>query len=112
MLDFPKWKVWSIWALLAVLCALAVPSLIPESAAPSWLARASRINLGLDLAGGSYLLLEADTQDLANTRIESMRDNIQGQMRNGTPRIDFLVEDLAIQAQAASRIDELNRESQ
>jgi len=31
---------------------------------------------------------------------------------NGTPRIDFLVEDLAIQAQAASRIDELNRESQ
>ena len=89
MLDFPKWKVWSIWALLAVLCALAVPSLIPESAAPSWLARAPRINLGLDLAGGSYLLLEADTQDLANTRIESMRDNIQGQMRNGTPRIDI-----------------------
>ena len=87
MLDFPKWKVWSIWAFLAVLCALAVPSLIPERYAPSWLSRASHINLGLDLAGGSYLLLEADTQDLATTRIESMRDNIQGQMRNGTPRI-------------------------
>ena len=62
MLDFPKWKVWSIWGVLALLCALAVPSLIPESASPAWLARAPRINLGLDLAGGSYLLLEADTQ--------------------------------------------------
>ena len=87
MLDFPKWKVWSIWGLIAVLCALAIPSLVPERYAPAWLARASHINLGLDLAGGSYLLLEADTQDLANSRIESMRDNIQGQMRNGTPRI-------------------------
>jgi preprotein translocase subunit SecD len=89
MLDFPRWKVVSIWAVLALLCALAIPSLIPQSAAPGWLARAPRINLGLDLAGGSYLLLEADTQDLANSRIESMRDNIQGQMRNGTPRIEI-----------------------
>ncbi|MDQ2892077.1 MAG: protein translocase subunit SecD [Pseudomonadota bacterium] len=87
MLDFPKWKVWSIWAFLGVLCALAIPSLIPERYAPSWIASAPHVNLGLDLAGGSYLLLEADTQDLANTRIEAMRDNIQGQMRNGTPRI-------------------------
>ncbi|MDE0879641.1 MAG: protein translocase subunit SecD [Sphingomonas bacterium] len=87
MLDFPKWKVWSIWGVLAFLCALAVPSLIPERVSPGWLANAPRINLGLDLAGGSYLLLEADTQELANSRIESMRDNIQGQMRNGTPRI-------------------------
>ena len=31
---------------------------------------------------------------------------------SGAPRVDFLAEDLAIQAQAASRIDELNRESQ
>ncbi|PAV67566.1 hypothetical protein WR25_17260 [Diploscapter pachys] len=48
-----------------------------------------RVNKGLDLAGGSYLMLEADTQDLANTRIEAMRDQIQGTMRNGTPRIDI-----------------------
>ena len=31
---------------------------------------------------------------------------------SGAPRADFLAEDLAIQEQAASRIDELNRESQ
>ena len=86
MLDFPKWKVWAIWGVLAVLCALAIPSFLPESTTATWPIH-PRINKGLDLAGGSYLLLEADTQDLATSRIESMRDNIQGQMRNGTPRI-------------------------
>ena len=86
MLDFPRWKVWSICGLLAVLCALAIPSLLPEHVTAGWPVH-PRINKGLDLAGGSYLLLEADTQDLANSRIEAMRDNIQGQMRNGTPRI-------------------------
>ncbi|WP_203308327.1 protein translocase subunit SecD [Sphingomonas beigongshangi] len=86
MLDFPRWKVTAIWALLAVLCALAIPSFFSEEQTAHWPIH-PRINKGLDLAGGSYLLLEADTQDLANSRIESMRDQIQGTMRNGTPPI-------------------------
>ena len=88
MLDFPRWKVASIWAVLALLCALAIPTFLPESMTANWPFH-PRVNKGLDLAGGSYLMLEADTQDLANTRIESMRDQIQGTMRNGTPRIDI-----------------------
>ena len=89
MLDFPRWKVVSIVALLAALCSLALPSLVPERFAPAWLARAPRINLGLDLAGGSYLMLEADTADLANARLETMRDQVSTEMRRGTPRIDI-----------------------
>ena len=88
MLDFPRWKIASIIGLLAVLCALAIPSFFSESTTSKWGAIPHpRINLGLDLAGGSYLLLEADTADLANTRIEAMRDSVAGTMRNGTPRI-------------------------
>ncbi len=90
MLDFPRWKVASIIGLLAVLCALAIPSFFPESTTNRWGAIPHpRINLGLDLAGGSYLLLEADTADLANSRLEVMRDSVAGTMRNGTPRIDI-----------------------
>src|SRR5258708_931392 len=74
MLDFPRWKVVSILVLLAALMALAIPSFIPESQTKNWGAFPHpRINLGLDLAGGSYLLLEADTNELANSRLESMR---------------------------------------
>ena len=76
MLDFPRWKVASIWAVLAVLCALAIPTFLPESMTANWPFQPSRVNKGLDLAGGSYLMLEADTQDLANTRIEALREQI------------------------------------
>ena len=90
MLDFPRWKVGSIIGLLVALCLLAVPSFLPESTTSKWgWIPHSRVNLGLDLAGGSYLLLEADTADLAATRIEAMRDSVAGTMRNGTPRIEI-----------------------
>jgi preprotein translocase subunit SecD len=88
MLDFPRWKVWSIIGLLAVLCALAIPSFLPERITNSWPVH-PRINLGLDLAGGSYLLLEADTKDLAATRIDAMREQVATEMRRGTPRIEI-----------------------
>ncbi|WP_428968727.1 protein translocase subunit SecD [Sphingomonas sp. Xoc002] len=90
MLDFPRWKVASIVALLAALCLLAIPSFLPESVTNSWGAIPHpRVNKGLDLAGGSYLLLEADTGDLANTRLETMRDQVAAEMRRGNPRIDI-----------------------
>ncbi|HVF93788.1 MAG TPA: protein translocase subunit SecD, partial [Sphingomonas sp.] len=88
MLDFPRWKVWSIVAFLAALCALAVPSFLPERVTAGWPVK-PRINLGLDLAGGSYLLLEADTKDLAGTRIDAMREQVATEMRRNTPRIEI-----------------------
>ena len=90
MLDFPRWKVAWIWGLLAVLCLLAVPSFLPERVTNQWGAIPHpRINLGLDLAGGSYLLLEADTADLANTRLDTMRDQVATEMRRAQPRIEI-----------------------
>ena len=88
MLDFPRWKVVAISAFLAVLCALAIPSFLPERITAG-LPVHPRINLGLDLAGGSYLLLEADTADLAATRLEAMREQVQTEMRRATPPIEI-----------------------
>ena len=86
MSDFPRWKVWSIIGFLAALCLLAVPSFLPERITNRWPIH-PHINLGLDLDGGSYLLLEADTNDLATSRLETMRDQVSTEMRRGTPRI-------------------------
>ncbi len=88
MLDMPRWKSLLIGGALALLCLLAIPSFVPERYLGGWAERLPRINLGLDLAGGSYLLLEADTQDLSNTRIEALRDQVQTEMRRQRPRID------------------------
>ena len=73
MLDFPRWKIWSIILVLAVGVMLSVPSFIPESTASRLgLGGLPRINLGLDLSGGSHLMLEADTADLAKQNIIKM----------------------------------------
>ena len=89
MLDFPRWKIASILGLLACLMALAIPSFFPEDQTKAWgWIPHPRVNLGLDLAGGSYLLLEADTADLAKTRVGTMRDQIQSEMSRA-PAIDI-----------------------
>jgi len=90
MLDFPRWKVVSIWLLLAALMALSIPSFFPSAQTKTWgWIPHPHVNLGLDLAGGSYLLLEADVNDLANSRIETMRDQIGAELKRATPRIDI-----------------------
>jgi preprotein translocase subunit SecD len=89
MLDFPRWKVWSIWLVILIGIAFAVPSLFPKSEVekwPSWVPR-TQINLGLDLAGGSQLLLEADERDAAKQRLEAMEETVTTELRRGEPRI-------------------------
>lgn len=91
MLDFPKWKVWAVWLSIAVCFLLAIPSFVPENMRerwPGWIPQPS-INLGLDLAGGSSILLEADTADLARTRLAAKRDEIETEFRRQDPRIDI-----------------------
>ena len=87
MLDFPRWKIASIIGVLLIGILLAVPSLMPESTAKQLgLGFAPRISLGLDLAGGSHILLEADTADVAKTRLSSMEDTVRAAMRKNTPQ--------------------------
>ena len=88
MLDFPRWKVGWICGLLAALCAIAIPSFIPERITDTWGSFPHpRINKGLDLAGGSYLLLEADVADVKTQRIAQMRETVTTEMRRNSPRI-------------------------
>ena len=86
LLDFPRWKIVGIIGLILIGILLAVPSFVPERAMPF---RAPRINLGLDLSGGSHLLLEADATSLLKQRLEQMQETIRTEMRRGDPKIDI-----------------------
>jgi preprotein translocase subunit SecD len=82
MLNFPRWKVWSITliALLGVL--LAIPSMLPGHVTEEWPGFLKpRINLGLDLAGGSQLLLQAETGSFDRQRLETLEEVIEGEAR-------------------------------
>ncbi|HET8749801.1 MAG TPA: protein translocase subunit SecD [Sphingomicrobium sp.] len=91
MLDFPKWKVWLIAIVIAFGVLLSIPSLIERTPLashwPSWLPN-HKISLGLDLAGGSHLLLEADAADAQKTRIQAMEDSVTTELRHD-PRIEI-----------------------
>jgi len=90
MLEFPKWKVWLVSLVVALGVLLSIPSLIsgtPYSGAwPKWLPH-YKVNLGLDLAGGSHLLLEADAQDALKQRLQAKEDEVATELRRD-PRID------------------------
>lgn len=83
MLDFPRWKTYSIYLILALGLLFAIPSFVPEKTVDSWPAFVpkERINLGLDLAGGSHILLEADVEDVTKTRLETMEKTVRAAMR-------------------------------
>lgn len=89
MLDFPRWRVWMLSLLVLCGVLLAIPSVLPTSmrAQLAQFVPTPTINLGLDLAGGSHILLEADTSQLAETRLEALEDSVRSAMRRTDPRV-------------------------
>lgn len=88
MLNFPRWKIWLVLASLAVGAIFAVPSFLPDrifGQLPA--ALQARVNLGLDLSGGSHILLEANPDEIAQQRLENMEEQVRTEMRRGDPRI-------------------------
>ena len=90
MLEFPRWKVWLVSLVVALGVLFSIPSLIagtPYAASwPKWLP-SYKISLGLDLAGGSHLLLEADARDAQKQRLQAMEDSVATELRRD-PRIE------------------------
>ncbi|BFL65416.1 Protein translocase subunit secD [Roseomonas mucosa] len=79
MLYFARWKVAAILGVIALGILLCLPNFLPSSALPSWAQR--QISLGLDLRGGSYLLLEVDLNRVAHDRLEAIADGARTQLR-------------------------------
>jgi preprotein translocase subunit SecD len=118
MLSFPRWKVWGISLICLIGSLMAVPSFLPASVfnqLPGF-ARGSHINLGLDLAGGSQLLLEAQTQDLSRTRAEAMEETMGREFRTASPAIRAQITsangEVRITPEDPARLQEANRLAQ
>lgn len=91
MLDFPRWKVWLIWMSIALCVVFAMPSIVPGQylkALPKSFAE-TKINLGLDLSGGSHILLEADRASFIKQHIETMEETVRTEMRRGGDKIEI-----------------------
>ena len=79
MLYFQTWKV----ALILAVCALGVIFTLPNAFStktvaswPGFLPK-HQVSLGLDLRGGSYLLLEVDMASVEHDRLNNLVDELR-----------------------------------
>jgi preprotein translocase subunit SecD len=82
MLYFTRWKALAIILTALVVCLCAVPNFFPEAQVKTWPAWAQRrLVLGLDLQGGSYLLLEVDSNYVKKEKLDQIRDDVRRTLR-------------------------------
>jgi preprotein translocase subunit SecD len=82
MLYFTRWKALAIILTALVVCLCAVPNFFPEAQVKTWPAWAQRrLVLGLDLQGGSYLLLAVDSNYVKKEKLDQIRDDTRRVLR-------------------------------
>ncbi|MGC2316246.1 MAG: protein translocase subunit SecD [Bradyrhizobium sp.] len=83
MLYFTRWKALAIILTALVVCLCAVPNFFPESTVKGWPKWAQRrLVLGLDLQGGSHILLEVDANAVKKDKLDQVRDDVRRALRD------------------------------
>jgi len=83
MIHFSRWKIILIFALCTLGLVLAAPNLFSKqqlAGFPGWVPK-STLNLGLDLRGGSHLLLEVDLKAAYKERLTNLVQAIRAELR-------------------------------
>ena len=83
MLYFTRWKAAAIILTALIVCLFAVPNFFAESTVKRWPTWAQRhLVLGLDLQGGSHILLEVDSNAVRKEKLEQTRDDVRRVLRD------------------------------
>ncbi len=114
MVQIPRWQVFVILAVLLAGVVFAAPNLLPRDATeklPDWVP-SQQINLGLDLQGGSYLLLEVDIDSVIREQMEGLVDGIRLELRRekiGYTGLGVSGDAVVFSLRDPSRIDEVRQ---
>jgi preprotein translocase subunit SecD len=82
MLYFTRLKALAITLTALAVCLCAVPNFFPAATVKTWPVWAQRhLVLGLDLQGGSYLLLEVDSNYVKKEKLDQVRDDTRRVLR-------------------------------
>lgn len=77
MLEFPKWKIFLVILICLGGVFLALPNFLPKE----WSDDASTVNLGLDLQGGSHLLMSVDFNTYFKENLQGTVDDVRLTLR-------------------------------
>ncbi|MGB3500025.1 MAG: protein translocase subunit SecDF [Mesorhizobium sp.] len=84
MLHFTRLKTFLIWGVVALGVLFSMPNLLSQAtldSLPGWVP-SRPMTLGLDLQGGSHMLLQLDRKDLIEERLETVRNDIRVALRD------------------------------
>ncbi|MCO6178097.1 protein translocase subunit SecDF [Ciceribacter sp. RN22] len=83
MLYISRWKTILIWLTVAVSVVIAMPNFFSNgqlASFPSWLP-SKKVTLGLDLQGGSHIMLKIEKADIIKERLETTVGDIRNNLR-------------------------------
>ena len=89
MLYFSRWKIISILAVIFAGFLYAAPNMISQQtldALPNWLPK-DKMTLGLDLQGGSHLLMQVDRESMIDERKVALEDDVSRLSHKGTVKV-------------------------
>ena len=126
MLHFPKWKIFLALAICVWAILQSVPNFIPEAKRADYgFLPSGTIKLGLDLQGGSHLLLKVDFQHYLKEHFDSVLDDIRKNFRKekigyinlgikkdekGNPFINFTLRDISAIDAAKDKLKSISRD--
>jgi len=84
MLALSRWKIVLVLGSVIFGLLFSLPNVLPDSVLAHWpgFLPHQRLNLGLDLQGGSSLLYEVDTDALAKERLNDLSEEASQELRN------------------------------
>ncbi len=118
MLQYRLWQRILIIGAVVLAALFAVPNFFTKDEVQAWpgFAPKSRIALGLDLQGGSYLLLGVDVEKVIDDRLTNLRQEIQRQMRpqgararvalEALPTLDAANDSITVRVRDAADVEE------
>jgi preprotein translocase subunit SecD len=83
MVQYPRWQIFLVLGILILGLAFVAPNLLKRETAeglPGWVP-SQQINLGLDLQGGSYLLMEVDVPSAMREQLEGVVETLRIDLR-------------------------------
>src|SRR5262245_30325438 len=81
-----RWLVFTYTVIIVLGLLIALPNVLSQATLdrlPAWLPH-SQVSLGLDLRGGSHLVLEVDESDLTKERLQSLLQDARRVLRSNS----------------------------
>jgi len=111
MKNYPLWKSFLVLFIISLGIIFTIPSFLYKEDSTSWFLN-NKINLGLDLQGGSYLLLEVQSEVLFKEELNNISDSIRlisRELKINLADIKMETDEIFIRFTSSENLEELRK---